>query len=394
MIKSALGGVARTWNRLDPAWQAALPAWLAGRLGYSLWAYWIWLQQLMPVTSGEYYRDVPPLLEGWSGALLGMWQRWDSIYYQMIAEQFYTSAKVSVFFPAYPILGRVVMQLTGLPSVAALLLVSSLATLFSLVLLYRTAHDLFPQAELARLAVQRAVLFPTAFFLFAIYPQSLALLWMLLAYRQAQRGRWLVAGLAGLLAGLTHITIISLAVMLALQVWPALRAARGWLRPLALLSVPGLPLVGAGLFLGWREWMGFPSMAAMQTGSWERYIAFPWTTLWVWLSGFPGNYLGNWVLFLNTALLALAVGVIIWGLRRLSLALTLYQAGLVLFTLSSGLTFDPLQSFDRYVLALFPVFIALAVPMRGRWGRVLYFAISLLISMGISAMFFMWKWIG
>lgn len=199
-----------------------------------------------------------------------------------------------------------------------------------------------------------------------------------------------------------------------------------WLQRLALLSVPALPLLGAALFLVWRDFMDFPSIAAMQTQSWDRYIAFPWTTLWVLVTGFPGNYLGNWVLFLNTALLVLSVAVIIfgltipkgahraetrrhgedsfalstsgasgfWGQHRVPLALTIYQAVLVLFTLSSGLTFDPLQSFDRYILALFPIYFALACVARGRTGRAVYFAVSLLLSLGISAMFFMWKWIG
>jgi len=387
--------LARTWNHLDPAWQAALPAWLAGRLGFSLWAYWIWLQQLMPDKTGEFYRSVSPLFDGWQGALLGMWQRWDSIYYQLIAEQLYSSEKLSVFFPAYPVLSRVVMQLTGLSSLAALLLVSSLAALFSLVLLYRTARDLFPgDPGLAGLTLERAVLFPTAFFLFSIYPQSLVLFFTLLAYRQAQRGRWLVAGLAGLLAGLTHVTIVALAAMLALQILPALRASRSWLRRLALLGVPALPLLGAALFLVWRDFMGFRSITAMQTQSWERFIAFPWETLWVLVRGFPDVYLNNWVLFVNTALLALSVGVIVWGWRRLPPALTVYQLVLVLFTLSSGLTFDPLQSFDRYMLVLFPIYFVLGTWARAGRARMLYFAVSLLISLALSGLFLMWKWLG
>lgn len=38
--------------------------------------------------------------------------------------------------------------------------------------------------------------------------------------------------------------------------------------------------------------------------------------------------------------------------------------------------------------------MALALFARGRRGRVIYFALSLLASLGLSAMFFMWKWIG
>lgn len=129
------------------------------------------------------------------------------------------------------------------------------------------------------------------------------------------------------------------------QVLPALRAERSWLRRLALLCVPGLPLLGVGLFLVWREFMGFPGMAEMQTTDRQRFISYPLSTLWVLITGFPGNFLGNWVLFLNTGLLALSVGVIVWGLRRLPAALSVYQAGLVLFTLSSGMKIRPLAKF-------------------------------------------------
>ncbi len=95
------------------------------------------------------------------------------------------------------------------------------------------------------------------------------------------------------------------------------------------------------------------------------------------------------VLFLNTALLGLSVAVIAWGWRRLPPALTAYQLVLVLFTLSSGLTFDPLQSFDRYMLVLFPIYLALGACCRSPRARILYFAVSLLFSLGLSGLFFM-----
>ncbi len=88
-----------------------------------------------------------------------------------------------------------------------------------------------------------------------------------------------MAGLAGLLAGLTHVTIVALVVMLALQLGQALRASRVVER--ALLGVAALPLLGAALFLIWRDFMGFRSITAMQTQSWDRFIAFLMTTLWV-----------------------------------------------------------------------------------------------------------------
>ena len=378
---------------LDPAWRTALLDWAAVRLGLGVWAAWIWYQQLMPVTTGYFYYTVVPLLNGWGGALLGMWQRWDSIHYQAIAETHYSADHLSVFFPAFPLLARFLSQVSGLPGLAALLVLSSLATLFSMVLLYRIANDLFSE-PVARRSLLCAVLFPTAFFYFGLYPQSLALLWILLAYDQARRGRWLAAGLAGLLAGLTHATAVALAAMLAVQVVQTLRGSRFSLRWIALLVVPALPLLGIALFLVWRDAMGFPSFIAIQSQSWERILSTPWGTLIALVEYFPANIGHNWVIALNTVMLAAAFASVVWGLRRLPLALSVYQIVFVLYMLSNRVSTDPLLSVNRYVLVLFPMYFALGSLRFGRAGQRLLFAVGLLGSLAISAMFFMWKWIG
>jgi len=380
---------------MDPAWRAALLDWAALRVGLALWAVWIWLKQLMPITTGFFYYTVVPLLNGWQGALLGMWQRWDSIYYQSITETNYSADNLSVFFPAYPLLARFLSQVSGLTGLAALLVLSSLATLFSLVLLYRIANDLFGE-QIARRSLLCTVLFPTAFFFFGLYPQSLTLLWILLAYDRARRGQWLAAGLAGLLAGLTHATAVALAAMLAVQVFQALRGSRFSVRWLALGAVPGLPLLGIALFLVWRNAMGFPSFNDIQMQSWGRILSTPWGTLIALVEYFPANVGGNWVIVLNTVMLAAALFSVVWGLRRLPLALSVYQIVFVLYMLSSRMTTDPLLSVNRFVLELFPMFFALgSTTLRaGKAGQLLLFAVGLLSSLGISGMFFMWKWIG
>ncbi len=382
-------------HAMDPAWRTALLDWAALRVGLALWAVWIWLQQLMPITTGFFYYTVVPLLNGWQGALLGMWQRWDSIHYQAITETNYSADHLSVFFPGYPLLARFLSQMSGLPGLAALLVLSSLATLLSLVLLYRIANDLFGE-QVARRSLLCTVLFPTAFFFFGLYPQSLALLWILLAYDRARRGQWLAAGLAGLLAGLTHATAVALAAMLAVQVFQALRGSRFSVRWLALGAVPGLPLLGIALFLVWRNAMGFPAFISIQSQSWERILSTPWGTLVALVEYFPANVGRNWVIVLNTVMLAAALFSVVWGLRRLPLALSVYQIVFVLYMLSNRVTTDPLLSVNRYVLVLFPMFFALgSTSLRaGKVGQRLLFAVGLLGSLGISGMFFMWKWIG
>jgi hypothetical protein len=400
------GRFSLTWMKttsrsIDPAWQAALLNWAAARLGLGLWAAWIWLQELMPVSAGSFYFSIAPLVDGWQGALLGMWQRWDGIHYQAIAEQFY-SVDLSVFFPAYPLLARFFAQATGLPALAVLLAISAIATLLDFVLLYQITRDLFSPSTASQ-TLLCLVLFPTSFFLFGVFPQSLALLWMLLAYRQAGRGRWLAAGLAGLLGGLTHGSVLPLSAMLLVQALQALRA--GWrtlpvgrgrflLRGLALLSVVVLPLLGMALFLAWREAAGFPSFFVIQETKFFRIFSTPWETLWVVVQSFPAGYLRNWVLIFNTLILLLAAGTIAWGWRRLPLALNVYQVVFLFFFLSSRQVDDPLVSLNRYIVGMFPMFMVLGLQKMRAVGKLAYFGASLLMLMGVSAMFFMWKWIG
>ena len=104
--------------------------------------------------------------------------------------------------------------------------------------------------------------------------------------------------------------------------------------------------------------------------------------------------MGNWVLFLNTALLVVAGFSVYWAIRHLPLALKVYQVTLFLFLLTTRSTFDPLLSFDRFILVMFPLFIFLGAVRRGKIGNMVYFSVSVLLSMGVSAMYFMWKWIG
>jgi hypothetical protein len=244
------------------------------------------------------------------------------------------------------------------------------------------------------------VLFPSAFFLFGIYPQSLVLMWMLLAYDQARRGHWLAAGLAGLLGGLTHATVVALAVTLGiLAIQTLLRSSAGgkWritLRGLAILAVPVLPLLGMVMFLAWRVAMGFPSFFSLQENNWERIFSTPWQTLWAVILYVPFNIGDNWVSGFNAVALGLAITGTVWGVRRLPLALSAYQIVLLLYLLSNRVLTDPLLSVNRYVLVIFPIYMAFGALKLGRWAERIVFVALFLASLVISAFFFMWKWVG
>ena len=95
----------------------------------------------------------------------------------------------------------------------------------------------FPEAP--RLAVYAIALFPTAFFLTAVYPESLVLAASAGAFWQARGGRWWAAGLLGGLCSAAHPVGVALLVPLGIMY---LRVSHGRLRP----DVLWLALVPAG----------------------------------------------------------------------------------------------------------------------------------------------------
>jgi hypothetical protein len=313
----AASSMAQT-SDLRLAWRDGVVAFVAGRLFYSLIGYLIWLTGIRPPEADQFYANITPVLEGPSGALLGVWQRWDGIHYQTIAEQGYNADYLSAFFPLYPLLARALSWLTGLDVLPALIIVSNLAFLFSLVLLYRLVST-WVHPRLARITLLSLVLFPTAFFFYALYPQSLLLMWSLIAFGQARQQRWWGAAGAGLLAGLTHGSAVFLCAPLAWAAWhdrwrepvlasverlvqvstlrsrlsqrlvpttrqPVGAASHGtpaWqpARLLSALLAPVAPLLGMAAFEIWGRLAGLKGFTQMHNQGWSRTFHWPWQVI-------------------------------------------------------------------------------------------------------------------
>jgi hypothetical protein len=382
---------ANSW-RLPTEWKFALAVWLATRLALTLLGGLLFFNSLPFVESNQkYYYNIQPVTYRAEGPLLGIWQRWDGIHYQRIAEYGYYTEDLSAFFPLYPLLARQISALTGFTSLASLLLLSNLAYLFCLVLLYQIVREKIAP-EMAQTVVVCAAIFPTAFFFFAPYPMSTGLMFVLLAYRSAYQRRWFLASLAGLCAGLTHPTILPLFVLLLWEVIAFLRQhppKSAWI----LTMMPFLPLSGMAFFLAFRSIAGFPEFSTTQTSSWGRTFQAPWQFLLdiPRLIQNPSFLVSGW---LNLVLVFLAVAATIWAFRRISFGLWLYMLALLLFLLATGINLEPLASFNRFVLLLFPLFITLGMWSKNRILRPILFVSELLLFLYFSTLYFLWLWVG
>lgn len=190
-----------------------------------------------------------PLSEkcGW----LEIWNRWDAIHYQHLAEFGYTSSYDSKawLYPFFPWCTRWVAWLSGNYLVSAFI-VSGFASVAAALLLRRIVQFDY-SAHVALRSVWFFLIFPTAYFLHIGYTESLFLALALGSIIAARREYWSIAGLLGALSWMTRPNGIILIPTLAVEAGHQYITTKRWQwRWLWIAIVP----VGFGvyLFLNWR----------------------------------------------------------------------------------------------------------------------------------------------
>lgn len=301
-------------------------------------------------------------------SFLFLWRQWDGGWFLEIAMRGYRGEpQAAAFYPLYPALLRAGGELLGGRLVLAGLLLSLPLTWVALACVYALARERLG-ARPALLATAYLALFPTAFYLHALYSEALFLALAAAAFLTAERRRYLGAGLLTGAAMLTRplgFALLAGVSLLALRQRPGRRAlARLAAAPLAFAAYPALlaasgrgPLDFLRAESHWRDTslrgaLGGPYLAVRE--AWEGATELA--------SGY------DFVALLNvTAFLAL-VGLGLLALRAWRLLGAPYGV-YCLIALAMPLLAPadpwPLVSIQRFALALFPCFIALgALPLR------------------------------
>jgi len=288
------------------------------------------------------------------------WERFDVLWFLRIARSGYTVGDGSAaFFPLFPALARVVGLVVG--PYAGGFLVANTALLGALVVLYFLTSSEVSE-RVARTTVALLCLFPTSFFLFMPYSESLFLLFSVAAFWASRRDRWWLAGSMGLLAATTRSLGVVLAPALAVEALVRWREDRT--APLLpRLAAATLPAVGLLLYLGYWELRAGDWLAPLQQqADWQRVRAWPWETLiegtrtaFRFVGATNGGYfLIDWLLVVPVLVASL------YALRRLRASSLVFLWGGLLLPLSYVFEGRPLMSMPRFVLALFPAFWAIA----------------------------------
>jgi 4-amino-4-deoxy-L-arabinose transferase-like glycosyltransferase len=369
------------------------------------WAILIFLCSRAVVALGlvfsQKYLHVAP--DVWSAGPLWYHQllQWDSEWYFKIVTEGYryngdpTVQQNIVFYPLYPMLARGLATIGGLTPANALLLVSNVAGLLAIVVLFKLVREEFG-SELALTTIALLSFFPASVLLSAGYTEPLELLLIVSFFLVLKRKHYLSAALLAGLALSDRSTGIVLLPVLLWEMWLN-RDQRQFLA--ALLPCILLATSGAWLFMIYL-WSSFGTPFAFSDGQTAFHQGTTLATRMIAalkFEPFTRMMLNDWNPWGQASWFTLLfIVLIVVGWFRLPSSWTLFAAGVLLLpylTLSGGPA--GFVSMSRFNLVSFPLFVVLAdLGLRAKWlfaGVIGLFGASLFMN---AALFARRVWIG
>ena len=261
------------------------------------------------------YEDVAP---GWASsgiarAILEPWLRWDTVWYLKIAKiGYFQLDKKLAFPPIYPMSIRLLGNLLGEQYLLASLLISWGAFGGACTLLYQRVNQAQGEQS-AKNAILILLWFPTAFYFFGGYTESLFLFFALLSWHYAEEEKWIWAGLIGAAATLTKFAGISLFVPFAYMWWKSNSARKYSLRSVALGLIP---LV----YFGWSAYTvsayGHSPSDALYQG-WGMRLSWPWIGIITALKTMLSQPIStNFYFYFDISAILITLLATLWWLKR------------------------------------------------------------------------------
>lgn len=321
---------------------------------------------------------------------LALLNHWDVGQYTNIATQGYGTAGEArlrlAFYPLYPWLMRAVGIVVHDPVLSGIIISTTASFVLGLALWRLVNFEYGP--EVAHRAVWFLFIFPTSYFLHLPYTESLFIALVVLSFMACLKDQWMLAGLYGGLATLTHDTGILLVAALGVEALKRFRATGRWNN-----SWLWLGLIPAGfavfMFVNWRisgSAMTFLNVAGEHWGNRLRSPLAAYNQLGVvsWMNPANAETMGVQVFIFVVIGLAATIATALF----LRASYTIWMAANWIIIAS--------QSWDisapRLLLAMFPIFILFALASRSRfWMRILTLWSILFLAM-FSGEFVMGHW--
>ncbi|MDO8573343.1 MAG: hypothetical protein Q7R77_01195 [Candidatus Daviesbacteria bacterium] len=296
------------------------------------------------------------------------WANFDGIHYLNIAKDGYTNQ--ARFFPLLPL----ILKITSGSILASSILVT---VIFFLALwIFKKLIELDFSKEISNKSIFNLLIFPTSFFFVCVYSEGLFFLLSLLTFYFARKKRWLLSVIFA--AALMTTRFVGIAILPALIF--ELITAKAGIKKFTLLLIAPLGLIAYSIF-NYFKWHNFLYFIQAQgelgnNRSVNSIILFPQTIY-------------RYVKILSTVSISYE-----WGIALLELISFLFVSFLLYFTWKKKIRISYLifafvnfgiiistgtfSGLPRYVLTLFPIFIALAL-IKNKFFKLIYFILSLIL---------------
>lgn len=330
---------------------------------------------LAPDTAMEWMsaQSVRAVQQDWN--IIDLHNRWDSYWYLDIAKNGYylrgeTGISNVVYFPLYPLLVIMLGSATGGDLVLSGWIVSSVFLVLAVGMLVRLTQEFHPDID-PQLAVAFLLVFPMAFFLNAVYSESLFLFLSLATVYYALKRNFPVACIWAALASATRVAGVFLIVLLLVEFvqangWRALFTRRVW--PLAVAPL------GALAFFAYH-WIEFGDFFLYLKAQSRYGRDFTMESSDFAIRNNPD--LANTLFDVFYGAAAVLLGVV--ALKRFRLSYGVYMLASLGIALSSG----TILGLARYAIVLFPIYL-IGAGIRSTVGRSTWlFGSTLLLALNI-----------
>lgn len=314
--------------------------------------------------------------------LLYPWANFDGVHYLSIAGNGYNKENLG-FFPLFPAAIKILSaifdseQTFGAGQFFSGFLIANITFLAALLVLYKLINLDYSE-KTARLAILFTLFFPTSFFFASIYSEGLFLLLVLCAFYFIRRKQTSISSLFGFLAAITRLIGIAILPAIIYEIFEQEKRIKKWLTSILPLLIVLSGLVGYAYFNWVKAGDALSFIKAHgnigTSRSVENIVLIP-QTLFRYIKillNLPYSQYEWWIALLELATFVFVVALLFvaWK-KKIRTSYLIFSLFAFLIPVSSG-TFTGLP---RYVLVLFPIFIALAL-IKSRWIQIAYVVIS------------------
>ncbi len=341
---------------------------------------------------GFWYVDFKPsfpyadtILAPYGHPLFWSWANFDGVHYLMLSESGYAFGLTQAFFPLYFILIRILNFIINNRIIAGLL-ISHLAFIASLGIFYRLIRFDFEKAIAKRSLIYLAF-FPTSFYFLSVYTESLFLLLLLGTFYCLRLKKWFLAGILGILLTSTRLVGIFILPAFIYEIWLFNKSIKQSCTVASCLKylyalIPSLGLLIYILYLNktFHDPLIFINVqedfgGGRQT---DKFILL-YQVFWRYLKMIftvdqnQSIYFTIWLEFLSTIS---AIALLVWAfIKKIRLSYLIFALPAVALPTLTG----TLSSMPRYVLVIFPIFIALGAIKKIWWQKLVLMVNTILL---------------